>query len=321
MGQDLSEYLSQCLQVVWPSQTESQKSPGREQSRPFHFLTFGFGSNNLILSIVATVVLNHGGARMDSVDGFSRFMSQFRFDRSMASWVGVEREAFLIDETGNIVPRAQEVLACLGESFGNRFGFELSACQFEDRVGPCPSQHLEQQLWLNERILGLVERWLKLRRSFIEVAPIDMPLDVYPYERYQRIVATMPREMLLAACRVAGVHVHIGMPDHSTALKVYNHVIGHCDELCQLGDGSNGERLRLYKQVAPNCQPRSYDNWQDFYGYMAEQGLDQEPRGLWTLVRISIHGTIEFRTFGTTDNQHKIIYWADRCQRLCLQAM
>ena len=260
---------------------------------------------------------------MDNQDRFGRFMSQFKFDSSSGLLVGIEREMFLTDISGNIVPRAQEVLACLGESVGDRFGFELSACQLEERIGPCIWQHLEDAIYHNERIISLTEETLGIKRRFIEVAPANMPLDIYPHPegRYQRLAATMPERVLSAACRVAGIHVHVGMPDHITALRVYNRVIKNCDKLCEMGDGSFGERLRLYSEVAPDYQPIAYRDWQDFYGYMLERGLDQEPRSLWTLIRLSVHGTIEFRTFGTTDNPHRLIYLASQCHKMCKQAM
>jgi gamma-glutamyl:cysteine ligase YbdK (ATP-grasp superfamily) len=162
-----------------------------------------------------------------------------------------------------------------------------------------------------------------IRPSYIEVGQEDMPLDVYPDPsgRYQELVKTMPRHVLQAACRVIGTHIHIGMPDHTVALKVYNQVIGRCDWLCSRGNGSFGERLDIYRIVAPDCDPRPYQDWGEFYREACIRGFDEDPRKCWTLIRISKHGTIEFRMFGATSSIKRIVGWAKLCRDFCLDAM
>ncbi|MCX6712780.1 MAG: hypothetical protein NTY66_01075 [Candidatus Vogelbacteria bacterium] len=185
-------------------------------------------------------------------------MARFKFDREKQLMVGVEREAFLTNNE-KITPRAEYVLEQreLKESKQeDQFGYELSACQIESRIGPCNLDRLHSQLrlventlvqalkeisrhdtglgaagadWLRDDPEGYVHANFGLR--YTEVGPEDMPLNVYPNPRYLEIVKTMPRHILLAACRVIGTHVHIGMPDHETALRVYNAVIPYTDEL------------------------------------------------------------------------------------------
>ncbi len=108
-----------------------------------------------------------------------------------------------------------------------------------------------------------------------EVAPENMPLDVYPDPtgRYQEITRNMPRHILLAACRVIGTHIHIGMPDHETALRVYNSVVPHYMELCEKGNGSFGERLAIYRIMAPDYEPKPYRDWDHFAAVVAEKGF------------------------------------------------
>ena len=130
----------------------------------------------------------------------------------------------------------------------------------------------------------------------------------------------LSRETLLAACRVIGTHVHIGMPNHEMALRVYNNVISCVPILCHLGDHSNGERLQIYKVMAPNCVPVRYEDWDEFSTYARKNGFANDPRKCWHLIRISIHGTIEFRMFGVTRKLTEIVTWAKVCHRLCTQA-
>ncbi len=243
------------------------------------------------------------------------FAERFKFDPALAYFVGVEREYFITDN-GTIVPRAKEVLNLLPQP---NFGYELSACQVEDRSGPCPLDELGNRLEENDRLIEKVLATLRLDRGFLEVAPYAMPLDVYPDPtgRYAEITRNMPEEILRAACRVTGTHIHIGMPDHETAVKTYNRVISKTEELCQMGDHTNGERLAIYRIMAPDYVPRNWANWEDFENYALRNGFAEDPRQCWQLIRLSIHGTIEFRMFGSPQSNEEVLKWATVCYQLC----
>ena len=249
------------------------------------------------------------------------FMNRFNFRKEGSLLVGIERECFLVNGTDKIIPRAADMLELLLDR--SRFGYELSACQLEDRVGPVEVSKIKEGLLKNEEDILAVERILHLHRLHVEVAPEDMPLDVYPDPtgRYQVITKAMPRHILSAACRVAGTHIHVGMPDHEIAMMVYNKVIGKADELCRVGDMSNGERLKIYQVMAPDYAPQSYASWSDFYEVAMRKGFVSDPRKCWTLIRISVHGTIEFRMFGATPELNTIVGWAETCYKLCCDAM
>lgn len=245
------------------------------------------------------------------------FMNWFHFQPQYALSVGIERECFITDSDGSIMPWAPRVLDHLG--ICDRFGYELSACQLEDRVGPCALSDAPKELQRNEADITRAEKAVGFRRLFTEVGPDNMPLDVYPDPagRYARIVESLSQEKLLAACQVTAVHVHIGMPDHHAALKVYNNVIRFLPELCTLGDGSTGRRLEIYKIMAPQHTPRPYSTWGDYRREALARRFVNDPRQCWDLIRISVHGTIEFRIFGSTSDLAKIHMWASRCHELC----
>jgi len=249
------------------------------------------------------------------------FSKKFHFRKDGKLAVGVERECFLTDLAGNIMPISVKVLEFLVDR--SQFGFELSACQLETRVGPVHIEGLAVSLYANDMILRWAETMLGFRQNFSEVGPPDMPLDVYPDPtgRYQKIVKNMPRHILSAACRVIGTHVHVGMPDKETALRVYNKVIKKVDKLCEMGDGSGGERLKIYKVMAPDFSPPKYGSWKAFYTEAVKKGFVEDPRKCWHLIRISVHGTIEFRMFGATEDVEKIVSWARVCHKLCEDAM
>lgn len=252
---------------------------------------------------------------------FEEFLQQFRFDPGRNLMIGIERECHLKNPEGNIMPLAAKVLAYLGLQNGH-FTYELSACQLEWRIGPCFLPELKEKLVQDEVFLKEAEKKIGFRRSFDEVAPEDMPLDVYPDPtgRYQSIVKNLPQHVLLAACQIIATHVHIGMPDHQTAFRVHNSVISRLDELCRLGDHSNGKRLEIYKIMAPKHIPPHYNSWKDFYDLSAKNGFAEDPRSCWHLIRMSIHGTIEFRMFGATADLDEIVSWASFCQELCQKA-
>lgn len=247
----------------------------------------------------------------------STFASQFAFVPEHALHIGVERESFLVQH-GEIIPAAFEVLKMLPQP---QFGYELSACQLEDRVGPCRLAQLPDELTRNDKLAEEALSLLGLKRLFLEVAPDTMPLDHYPSSRYDRIVESMGPERLLAACQVTGTHIHIGMPDHITALRVYNAVIANVDELCRLGDHSNGRRLQIYQIMAADHLPIAWQSWDHFEAYAAEHQFLNDPRSCWHLIRLSVHGTIEFRMFGSPHSNDEVVTWARNCHSLCQQAL
>lgn len=250
-----------------------------------------------------------------------KFMQQFNFRNDGKMLVGIEREGFILNCNGKIAPLASKVLEILKDRL--RFGYELSACQLEDRIGPCKLQDLKNHIAANDEEIRKAEKKINFSRLYCEVASANMPLDVFPDPtgRYQKIVRNLPKDILLAACRVAAIHIHIGMPDHRTAMKVYNKAINHIEELCKLGDGSNGKRLKIYKIMAPDFKPPRYHDWQDFYDLAIAKNFVADPRKCWHLIRLSVHGTIEFRMFGSTPDLDKIINWSKICHNICLKAM
>jgi gamma-glutamyl:cysteine ligase YbdK (ATP-grasp superfamily) len=268
------------------------------------------------------------------VENLESFKKRFHFNPALAFRIGIERECFITDAKDTIVPDALRVISHVQKNGwrcrnaqsntdpGNLLGYELSACQLETRTDPCNASEVMSALIIPDEGLKNTMAELELRPLYAEVAPDTIPLDVYPdpTERYARITSNMPREVLLAACQVAGTHVHIGMPDHETALKVYNRVTDSCESLCCSGDGSSGRRLEIYRVVAPSREPPVYADWSAFYLAAKRNGFETNPRDCWTLIRLTVHGTIEFRMFGSTDSLERIVHWAHECHRLCLQA-
>lgn len=241
------------------------------------------------------------------------FLSQFKFKPGLRGYIGIERERFIVDAHGTTVPRAREFLDAIEDP---AWIYELSACQAEDRTKPQKKLvDVWRELCANDRNAKRILKSMRAKLVAIEVAPENMPFDIYPDPRYLDIVARISGEQLRAACRVAGVHVHIGMRDLDHAIRAFNKLRRYLRLLCSLGDGSCGERLRLYKIMAPQWNPPEITSPKHFFELATTQGFTQNPRSCYWLMRISIHGTIELRMFGSS-GKLAIIRNAFICRKL-----
>lgn len=251
------------------------------------------------------------------------FKAQFAFNPSRAYKVGVEQECFIADANRNIVPRAQEVLKRLAEKENGlacQFSFELSACQIERKTTPCSPRELKSELKVLQAALDDVLVPLGLQAVHDAVAPEDMPLDVFPDPdgRYQKIAARMDVASLRSSCRVIATNIHVGMPDHESALRTYNTLVNDFRTLLQFGDKSNGKRLAIYKSIVPDWKPRTFADWGELHRFAEERGFAHDMRSWWSLLRISRHGTIEARWLDATDSADEATAWAREFHAWCI---
>ncbi len=246
----------------------------------------------------------------------NKFLSQFQFQPSLAGYIGIEREQFLCQAHFDLltlsliveaVPLAQEFLSYASSAFT----YELSACQVEDRTPPAYfEQAIARHLKENDLEALQIARSIGVGLLRSEIAPIYLPLTIYPDKRYQEeVVPSLTKQQLFAACAVAGTHLHIGTESMEEALAVYNRLAANLDILIKAGDHSNGRRIELYKEVAPNCTPPQYQNLEHFFELALAEGFAANPRSCWHLVRISRHGTVEVRAFGATLNNEEVLSW------------
>ena len=237
------------------------------------------------------------------------FLDLFKFKKELAGYVGVEREHFLVAQNGELVPRSKDFLDKMGDP---RWTYELSACQVESRTRPRKDLSVVKlELLENDNNGRLIAENFHLRLMNMEVAPDDMPLDVYPLPRYLEIVSRISKAELLAACQVTGTHLHFGVRNMAEAITLHNKLILYLEKLCELGDRSAGKRIQRYKKMAKNWLPPAYSGLKNFYEMAIAQGFVDNPKNCWHLIRISAHGTVELRMFGVTDNLDEIIFWIE----------
>lgn len=259
---------------------------------------------------------------------FQILTDQIAYNHHLIHHIGVEREFFLLrhEPYGDLespqycgtrpvfFPRSPEFLARMNDP---AWTFELSACQVEHRTNPhLRLRDLERDMSDAQEKGIQVAKDLFLRMESCDVSDAAMPLDIFPDERYKRIRKGLSTDVLRAACMVAGTHIHIGVANLEHALHLHNLLVPHLDELCVIGDHSQGERLRIYKQMATNWQPSIYEGPEHFLKVSQEQKFATNLRNCWHLIRISRHGTVELRMFGATDSPEEILFWVGHIRRI-----
>ncbi|MBV8216976.1 MAG: YbdK family carboxylate-amine ligase [Solirubrobacterales bacterium] len=132
--------------------------------------------------------------------------------------IGVEEELFLVDPaTGRQTNSSAAVLERLGDTVGT-VERELHACQIELITN------------VHARAADAINELADLRRKVLETGAALLGSGTHPTadegdalitdkERYERIHFLLGDA---AVTPVGGVHVHVGMPDSGTAIKVFN---------------------------------------------------------------------------------------------------
>lgn len=132
--------------------------------------------------------------------------------------IGVEEELFLVDPvSGQQTNSSEAVLERLGETVGT-IERELHACQVELITGVHTS--------VGEAVRELAELRAAVRRTGAALLgsgthPVAGEGDavITDKERYERIHFLLGDAVVTP---VAGLHIHVGMPDSETAIKVFN---------------------------------------------------------------------------------------------------
>jgi len=242
---------------------------------------------------------------------YAQFVGSFAFTRARGNRrMGVEEEFFLC-LNGVPDPNAQQFLYRMAThtDHGDRWTYELSACQVEYRTAPHDTlDSLREDLQSGSREGRTVAGFMSRELRAFEVAPIDMTLALYPDERYAKIGESLGEQRLRAACRVAGVHVHVECFSPEDAVRVYATLRDKLVELARLGDHSNGERLRLYSQVVNGLHvPPHVESFEHLYHLACHAGWAHDLRSCWWIIRFSRHGTVEVRVFGATDDVDEVL--------------
>ena len=191
-------------------------------------------------------------------------MSAPRLEESFGSGepfsVGVEEELFLVDPaTGHQANSSVAVLQRLAESeLPGTVEQELHACQVELISNPCANA-AEAIGQLSELRAAVLNTGAGLMGSGTHPAAAEGAAEITDKDRYEQI-----RELLgdAAATAVAGLHVHVGMPDAETAIHVFNGLRRHLPLLQALAANSpfrhdRDTGLASAREVTLRAWPRS----------------------------------------------------------------
>jgi carboxylate-amine ligase len=148
--------------------------------------------------------------------------------------IGVEEELFLVDPvTGRQANSSGAVALALGPVDG-KAERELHACQMELITDVCRSAG-EAVGTLGGLRRAVVATGAGLLGSGTHPAALEGEAEITDKERYERIWDLLGDA---AATPVGGLHVHIGMPDAETAIKVFNGLRRHLPLLQALAANS-----------------------------------------------------------------------------------
>lgn len=236
---------------------------------------------------------------------------------------GIERERFIVDAHGKIVPTIGELLPRIHQiahQLGierKLFSFELFAGQVEDRTPPCRDfAEIKEALSSNDKVVFEAASCLGLSLDNSEFVEEDRvaAFEANPFdERHRRIWATISHERRVAASVVAAVHVHISV-NSEEAVQILNlcrkDII---DRLICIGDHSGLRRINAYRMMAEtDGVPPMFGGFSEVMDYITSKGGE---RNVWDLVRFKPSTeTIEFRMFGATSNVDEIIGYIQACR-------
>ena len=148
--------------------------------------------------------------------------------------VGVEEELFLVDPvTGRQANAADAVQARLGRVRGT-VERELHACQVELISEVCGSAR-EAVDMLGELRAAVLETGAGLLGSGTHPSAGEGEAAITDKQRYERIHDLLGDAV---ATPVAGLHIHVGMPDAETAIKAFNGLRHHLPLLQSLAANS-----------------------------------------------------------------------------------
>lgn len=230
---------------------------------------------------------------------------------SEAYTVGIEEEIMLLDPDGwGLTQRADEVLSVAGEHLAGHCAAETHEAALELKTSPHKT--------VRDAIAELRELRLLLAGQLSELGlaaaaagthPAEMTEDsrVSPSSRYQVIHQTMRglarREPTFA------LHVHVGVPDPESAIRLFNQLRAHLPMLLALSasspflrgraTGLASNRTILFQGFPRTGVPRQFDSYADWSAaidVLLRSGAIPEPTFLWWDVRPQpALGTVEVR--------------------------
>ena len=142
---------------------------------------------------------------------------EHRFGASAPLTVGVEEELLLVDEVRRLVPAAERVIAAIDGAAREAVSTEIFAAQIELKTGICGDS------------AAAATELSDLRRAVRSTGVGLLGAGIHPDDRGEAQLIEKPRYAVvkedlasLLSTPPSGLHVHVGMPDPETAVRVAN---------------------------------------------------------------------------------------------------
>ena len=239
-------------------------------------------------------------------------MERLQFARSRAFTLGVELEFQILDQaTLDLVARAPRMYDWIPEEERGGFAYEFLQSVFEVQTGICRN--------VAEVEADLRKGVARAEQAAAACGSLLLATGIHPFarsaaqkvtdnDRYLRIMD----ELQFVGRRFIsqGLHVHVGMPDRETAIRVTDRIQAYLPLLLGLSTSSpffEGEdtgfssyRTKLF-EVLPMAgiadHLGSWRAYEEMIVMLKRAGVIEEIRDLWWDVRPSPHfGTVEIRT-------------------------
>jgi carboxylate-amine ligase len=245
---------------------------------------------------------------------------EHRFGSGRPFTIGVEEELFVVDPvTGRQANSAAAVIDRIGEVPGS-VAQELHACQIEliTDVHRTAGEAVDE--------LGALRRAVRetgagLLGSGTHPSAVEGEAEITDKERYARIQYLLGDAVITP---VAGLHVHVGMPDAEAAIAAFNRLREHLPLLQALAANSpfrhgRATGLASARDIAIRSWPRSgvpraFGDFEDFCRLSAllctAAGVEDYTWFWWKLRPHPRLGTVELRAFdaqGSLDDVRPIV--------------
>ena len=220
--------------------------------------------------------------------------------------VGVEEELHLVDpNTGELAPIAANVLSRIDLPDG-RVGHEAYAAQLELRSPPC-ADAAELRSALEENRAAAVSAGATLMGAGLHPTDTWDDSDIVDNPRYAEVAESM--RGLFGRTPEAALHIHVGMPDPETTIRVFNGLRRHMPLLIGLAanspwwfgrdSGLASARWALVRSYPGRGIPPAFESWdhyEDHLGSVKTAGGPSDYTLVWWDIRPHPRfGTVEVR--------------------------
>jgi carboxylate-amine ligase len=222
--------------------------------------------------------------------------SEIEFRQSEPFTLGVEIEFQILDKnTLNLAPMAPEILNLVPAEQGERIKQEFIRSMIEVNTVICDSvQHVKTNLadvTQQAEMLAQEKGCLLYAASLHPFARHEDQI-LSPDPRYNRII----NDLQLVGRRfiAQGLHVHVGMPDAETAVRVRDNILTYIPILLALttsspfyegaDTGLSSYRTKLFESLPLAGMPNQIGSWEQYLhmvNLLINTGIINEVRDLW----------------------------------------